>query len=272
MIKHGRGLTIFGISLLIVMILILSTSPALLFSPMVTFIDTELRRSSGHETAVRTRMDFGSKEHMAAFPSKLGKWEGYDYDTTRYAELLGADIMLLRSYEPSTFTQPVFFLILQGKTESSFHSPKVCVRSQGYEIQEEGEEQVVITDAAWSKESGTAVIPLKKLVAVKISEDGKITERRVLLYCYVKGNRFYNDTITMLQMEALAPIEGSYEGALNEEKEFLSQAIPFMFEPEKETQWDPLFTVLVGWGLFGYLIIVFMCIVPIGIILYAKIR
>ena len=93
-----------------------------------------------------------------------------------------------------------------------------------------------------------------------------------MLYGYVKGNRFYNDTITMIQTEALAPLQGSYEGAMNEEKEFISQAIPFMFEPDKETQWEPLFTVLAGRGIFGHLIIAVMLIIPVGIILLARIR
>ena len=270
--KYKRGLTIIGIVLLIIVALSLLTSPELIFSPMVTFIDTELYHSSGEEISVRTKTDFGSREHLAAFPLTLGKWEGYDYETTKYVELLGADVMLLRGYEPRTFTQPVFFLILQARTESSFHAPKVCIRAQGHEIQEEGEEKVFVTDAAWVKGSSSISVPLKKLVVTESSQAGDITKRRVLLYCYVKGNRFYNDTITMIQVEALAPLTGSYEGSLNEEKEFVAQAIPYLFDPSKETQWDPLFTVLIEWGISGYLIITFMCIIPIAIVIYARTR
>lgn len=268
--RTGDSANLVGIVILIVVVILLLTSPGLLFSPMVTFIDTELYRSSGQEVSVRTRMDFRSQEHMAAFPLKLGKWDGYDYDTTKYVEQLGANVMLLRAYEPRTLTQPVFFLILQAKTESSFHPPKICIRAQGHEIQEEGEEKVLITDATWAKGSSSISIPLRKLITIKKSEDGRITERRVVLFCYVKGNRFYEDTITMIQMEALAPLTGSYEGALNEEKDFISQAIPLMFEPVEEARWDPLFMVFFEWGTSGYLVIAFMFLVPITIIILAR--
>ena len=136
---RSRNSVILGITILIGVVLLLLTSPELLFAPGVTFIDTELYRSSGDEAYVRTKTDFGSQEYMATFPQEIGKWEGYDYDATEYVELLGADIIVLRRYEPKTFTQPVFLLIMQAKTESSFHPPDICVRAQRYEIQEEGE-------------------------------------------------------------------------------------------------------------------------------------
>jgi hypothetical protein len=261
-----------GIAILITVVLLLMTSRDVLFSPVTTFIDTELYRSSGNEASVRTKMDFGSQEHMAAFPRGLGKWVGYDYDTTKYVELLGADIMLLRGYEPSTFTQPLFFLILQANTESSFHPPKVCIRAQGHEIQEEGDEKVVVTDATWVKGSSSTSIPLKKLVTTKNSKDGRVMERRVVLFCYVKGNQFYTDTITMLQIEALAPISGSYEDTLNEEKSFLIQAMPLMFEPSGKSQWHPLVMWLIERGIAGYLVIAFLLLVPIMVICYPRIR
>jgi len=101
-----------GIVVFLLVIIILLTSSNVLFSPVVTFIDTELYRSSGNEISVKTKADFGSYEHMAAFPHEIGKWVGYDYDTTEYIERLGANIMLLRDYEPSTFSQPIFFIFL----------------------------------------------------------------------------------------------------------------------------------------------------------------
>ena len=261
-----------GIGILIAVVLILLTSPRLLFSPVVSFIDTELYRSSGNEAVVRTKADFGSQEHMAAFPRDIGKWVGYDYNTTKYVELLGADIMLLRNYEPSTFTQPVFFLILQAKTVSSFHAPKVCIRAQGSEIQEEGDEEIIATEASWVKVPSSVSIPMKKLVTIKTSKDGKIIERRVVLFCYVKGNQFYSDTITMIQVEALVPLSGSYEGSLNEEKEFISQAIPLMFEPYEEGEWHPLVMVLMEWGIAGYLVIAFLLLLPVAIMVYPRIQ
>jgi hypothetical protein len=261
-----------GIGLFIIVLLLLLTSPELLFSPVTTFIDTELYRSSGNEASVVTKMDFGSQQHMLAFPRKVGKWEGYDYDTTKYVELLGADIMLLRSYEPSTFSQPVFFLILQAKTESSFHTPEICVHAQGGQVQETGDEKITVTDATWVKGATSISIPMKKLVVTKSANDGTIKERRIMLFCYVKGNQFYSDTITMIQVEALAPIEGSYEATLNEEKNFISQSMPLMFEPAKESEWHPLVIVLSEKGIVGYIIIAAMVLLPAAIIIYPRVK
>jgi hypothetical protein len=261
-----------AIALFVLVLLLLLISPGMMFSPVITFIDTELYRASGNEASVRTIMDFGSEEYMSAFPRGVGKWQGYDYDTTEYVELLGADVMLLRSYEPSTFSQPLFFLVLQAKTESSFHPPEICVRAQGGEVQEAGEEKVVITDANWVKESPSLSIPMKKLVVTKNNKDGTIRERRLMLFCYVKGNQFYSDTITMIQVEALVPLQGSYEGTLNEEKDFISQAIPLMFEPAKEEAWRPLAIVLIEKGIVGYLIIAAMILVPAAILVYTRIK
>lgn len=270
--KYKRGLTILGVVLLIIVLILFLSSPGMIFSPTVTFIDTEVYSSSGNEVPVRTKTDLGDPEYMAAFPNNIGKWEGYEYDTTEYIEVLGADLMLLRSYEPSTFSQPVFFLILQADTESSFHPPEVCVQAQGGEIQERGEEEVVITNTSWVKEDTVVTIPLKKLVVTRSSESGEITERRVLLYCYVKGNQFYTDTITMIQVEALAPLTGSYEGSTKEEKEFLAEAIPYLFDPGEEGESRLLFMVLIGWGITGYIIIAVLCVIPVALIIFVRTR
>lgn len=269
--KQKKSFLTAGIALLVVVVMFLLTSPNLVFAPMVTFIDTELYRSSGHETPVRTVTDLGSPEYMSTFPREIGKWVGFDFPTTEYLELLGADIIMVRIYEPNTFSQPVFFTIMQGNTESNFHHPKVCVRAQGYIIEDEGEEEVVITNASWAKETPSVTIPLKKLVYTKNAEDGSVIERRVMLLCYVKGNQFYSDVITLIQVEALAPLTGSYEDSLNEEKEFLTEALPLMFEPSDESTWYPFYMALINWGITGYLIIAFMFIIPLAAIIYSRI-
>jgi len=267
-----NGFTISGIVLLIGVILFLSSSPQQLFSPVATFIDTELYRLSGQEVSVQTKTDFGSPENVAAFPMNFGKWEGHEYDTTQYVDFLGADVMLLRGYEPITFSQPVFFLILQASTESSFHSPQWCVRAQGHELQEEGIENIIIENAAWVKESATLSIPFGKLIVLRRAKDKTVLERRALLFCYVKGNQFTTDTITMIQIEALAPFSGSYEGTLNEEKEFLSQAIPLLFEPGEEENWHPIATDIIELGLSGYIIVGLILLIPVLVIVFPILR
>jgi hypothetical protein len=132
--QRKRNTEILGIAILVIVVLVLLASPAFLFSPTVTFIDTDLTKASENRTPVQTKTDFGNSEIMASFPRQISKWEGSDYDVTKYVELLGANLILLRLYMPSTFTQPVFFTIVQSKTSSSFHPPKVCFNGQGYQI------------------------------------------------------------------------------------------------------------------------------------------
>ena len=125
---------------------------------------------------------------------------------------------------------------------------------------------------AWVKESATLSIPFGKLIVLRRAKDKTVLERRVLLFCYVKGNQFTTDTITMIQIEALAPFSGSYEGTLNEEKEFLSQAIPLLFEPGEEVNWHPIATDIIELGLSGYIIVGLVLLIPVLVIVFPILR
>ncbi len=267
-----RYSTVLGFLALILVVVLLLSTPNLAFSPGVSFIDSELHRSTGDEAYVRTKLDFGSAEHLDAFPREIGEWEGYDYDTAGVKQQLGADVALLRGYGRPGLYQPIFFLIMQAKTESSFHPPAICRLAQGYKIQEQGKEQVVVTDSSWVEPSSSSMsIPVELMVSSKES-GGKVTERRVALYCYMKGNQFTSDAVTMIQVEALAPVEGPYDGILGVEKEFLATAFPFMFEPGEGEEQKPLAAQLAGFGIGGYFAIVFLLSMPLAIIVYPRIR
>ena len=265
-----RYSVIIGLAVLAVVIIVLLSGTAPVFSSGV-FIDSELDKPSGEEVYVRTRMDFGSQEHMAAFPMQIGEWQGYDYDTTRDREQLGADVIVLRGYSIPKYYVPMFLLLMQARTESSFHPPDICYAWQGYSVQESGTEQILVTDKSWVESSTGITIPLSKIVVIKKSGQ-EITERRVALYCYVKGNQFASDTITMIRVEALAPIIGSYDGMLKLEKDFLSQSIPYMFEPAQNDQWHPLAFRLIDLGIGGYFVIALMLFLPLAIIVYPRTR
>lgn len=260
---------LLSLAVLALVVILLLGDPDFVFSPGVSFIDTELHRSSGHEVYVRTKIDFGSQEHMSRLPMEIGEWTGYSYDTTEDREYLGADVIVLRAYSSPGLSQPLFFLIMQARTESSFHPPDVCYASQGYNVQEEGKEQIVVTDTSWAQATSGMSIPFKRLVIAK-EIDGEITERRVVLFCYVKGNQFTSDTITMIRTEALAPIDGSYEGILSVEKDFTALAIPYLFEPAEGEEWNPLALQLAESGIGGYVAIAAILFVPVTIIIYAR--
>ena len=95
MVFYKRYSVLFGLFALVCVIVLLFSTPDSLFSRGVSFIDSELNRSSGNEAYVITKMNLGSQEHVSAFPTEIGEWKGYDYDTTRVSEDLGADVVLL---------------------------------------------------------------------------------------------------------------------------------------------------------------------------------
>jgi hypothetical protein len=269
---------IFGFIVLIYAIIILLSTPSFLLAKTITTLDTELSQASTDATFVRAKMDFGNNEHMRAFPNNISGWEGSDYNTTRVAESLGADVMLMRSYiNPETF-QPVIFLIIQSTNRSTFHPPVVCYPALGYTIEEEGKAAIPVRNISWIEEPlfgvpatkarySNVTLPVKKLVVVKQSGE-KVTERKVVLYFYVKDNPFTSDTFTLIRVSALAPTEGSYDGFLNLTAEFMGNTLPCMFELRKEELiFFSLFASLAGKVLVGL-----MLLVPLPIIFYPEIK
>ena len=132
--EHSK---IIGLLLLVFVIIILLSTSSTLLARSITTIDTELSRASGDGMPARTKMDFGSSEHIAAFPMEIGDWRGTNYETAKLKESLGADVMLMRAYSQPRVRQPVFFHILQSNNRSSFHPPIVCYPALGFTIEEE---------------------------------------------------------------------------------------------------------------------------------------
>lgn len=261
---------LLGLLAMMLVIVVLLSGTSSMFSSGVAFIDSTLHRSSGGEAFVRTKMDFGNARQVNAFPYEIGNWTGVDYETSEIRDSLGADALLLRSYVSPGIYSGVDFLILQAETESSFHPPPVCYLALGFEIEEQGKEQVFVADPSWTEATSPGVsIPLEKAVIFKRS-GGKITDRRVALYFYVKGNQFTSDQVTFIRVEAQAPIEGSYDGILEVEKEFIALAIPHLFEPGGDRGWDPVAVRLAGLGVGGYFVIILLLLIPLAVAVFPK--
>lgn len=262
---------IIGLSVLVVVLALLLSSSDIVFSSGVKFLDADLHGPSVNEVYVETRMDLGNEEHMAAFPLQMGEWVGYDEDTAEWEERLGADVTILRGYTAPGIYRPVHFLVLRSRTSSSFHEPRLCYPAHGYNITEDGKDQVTITHADWVEEFSNISIPLEKLIVEKVSDDGKL-ERLVVLSVYVKGNQFATDAVTMIRIEKRVPDNGSYEDTVNVEKAFLIEAIPLMFVPSEKDGWNPIVAEFAGWGIGGYFIIIGLVGIPVGIIVYPRVR
>ncbi|NMG83366.1 MAG: exosortase-associated EpsI family protein [Methanosarcinales archaeon] len=276
--------TVTGLFVLTLIIAMLLSTPGTILARQATFIDSELSHASGHEVSVRLKMDIGSTEYMAAFPTQIGDWKsGTEYDMSKTGESLGADLMLARAYSrqgvyPAT---PIFFMITRSSNRSSFHPPIVCYPALGYTIEEEARENIIISNISWMESIfGTSKqqdinhsISVKKLVVTKES-DGEVRERRVVLYFYVKDNPLVSNMVTMLRVSALIPLHGpigSSERILDDCKEFISDTIPYMFEfPEKNE--DVIAVSLVKSGIGGCVLIAALVLLPLLIIIYPMIR
>ena len=277
---------IIGLIALVFVIILLLSTPSMILAKQVSVIDTELSRASGHETTVRTKMDFGNNEHLQAFPREIGDWQSMVFNTSKLAESLSADVMLLRAYGHTYANgtlrgKQVLLLIIQSDNRSSFHPPIVCYPAVGYKIEEETTEELFIPNATWAEsplyshwdpeEAGcfNGLMSAKKLVVSKES-NGEVTKRKVVLYFYVKDNPVITDKITMIRVSAHAPINGSYEGALNITKDFMGEVVPYMFEVREEE--DSTAVQLAKSGIAGCIIIGALVSIPIGLIVYPKIK
>ena len=279
-------ISIVGVVALVFVIILLFSTPGIILAKQISVIDTELSRASGHEITVRTKMDFGNNTHMQAFPREIGDWQSIVFNTSKLAESLRADVMLLRAYghtygNGTLRGKQVLLFILQSDSRSSFHPPIVCYPAVGYKIEEETTEEIRVSNATWAEaplystwepeEAGcfNGSMPAKKLVISKES-DGEVTKRKVVLYFYVKDNPLTIDTTTMIRVSAHAPINGSYVEALNLTKDFMAEVVSYMFEVREEEEITAV--QLAKSGIGGWLIIGVLVSVPIGIIVYPRIK
>jgi hypothetical protein len=262
-----------GIGLLVIVALILSISPAMIFSPTYTITGKNYRRVDPDRVVVTTKTDFSSGEQLSKLPLKIGKWDGTDYDTAYTQKALNTNSVLMRLYEPDTFTQPLFLTIVQAETNASIHRIDMgCLVDQGFTLQENDEEKMVLSDFSQVSGEPIVTIPLHKVVATKQSTEGKIIERDLFLIFYVTGNRYYDNKITLIYVQGLVPITGGYSDTMQEEKGFLTELLPLLFQPTTSHRDDPLLIILYSLGIKGYVLIAILFLVPLSMIIYPVIK
>ncbi len=278
MSEYKRYTGLIGWCLLAVLAIVLGTSTQDLHG-IYSLIDTEPRQPSPYARPVVTRMNLGDAAQLRTFPKEIGDWTGFDYPTTEVMEILEADVMLMRGYTKPGLFQPMFLLLMHSHSQSSFHSPISCYKNLNFQIEEEGIEPVYITDTSWAEKDprkGKALVELespyledtlsvKKLILFR-EADGKIVERRVVLYFYIKEG--ISDRVDMVRVSTLAPVSGSYDGAIAPAKELMSEVVPYLFEPRTEGRM--LIGVLADRGAAGYIAIILLFSVPLGLIVYSR--
>ena len=264
--------TLIGLLALTAVISILLLPPSMILAQEITFIDTKLHQASADQTFVRTKMDLGNAEHMREFPKVIGKWNSIDYETTRIEEALNADVVLMRAYRSPSFYQFIFLLIMQSSDPGSFHAPSSCYPALGYQVEGEGKEEIPVANVEWvsywrsevEKNVATS-IKANKLVVFKES-NGQVTERRVVLYFYVKETPVSKDKLTLIRVSALAPIDMPYDGVLSLIRDFAGEVIPHLLEFYEEK--DEILAAHLAKSVAGRLILAVSVLIPIAIIIY----
>ncbi len=264
-----RYALVIGGLLLVVVVVVLATVPADVLALQTTFISSELHHTGDDQVRVRTKLDLGDAEHMSSIPKKLASWEGLDFGSSEVVEQLGAEVVLLRTYLYSERYLPVHFIVVQSNDPTSFHPPPLCYRSCGWDILEEGREEITVADASWT--TGTEPISLgaRKLVVSQARSEGD-AERQVVLYVYVKG-RLFEDSVTMVETAAEVPSSGSTDDTLEATATFLGDILPYMFEAEEDQGGEILASRLAGsWG--GIALMTVLVLGPVALMVYPRLR
>ncbi|MBM3133332.1 MAG: hypothetical protein FJZ95_09935 [Chloroflexi bacterium] len=129
-----------------------------------------------------------------------------------------------------------------------------------------------MTDKSLTGKAAQLSIPVEKMVVAKKDKEGNVSERRIVLHFYIKGNQFTTNTISWVRVEAIPQDEDSFDDALNAEKDFLSEAMPLMFQSADKEEWNPIVLELTGWGPAGYFIVILLLSLPLAIIIFPRTR
>ena len=278
--RYTFRITIGMLTLIFILTLLFST-PGMISAGGVSLIDTQIQGSSGKEMFVRTKLDFANPEQMEQFPRTVGEWHSTSYDWSRLKESLGADVLLSRAYRHPGYSNPIFFLIIQGTNMSTFHPPVVCYPALGYEIEEEGKVEVPVENASWAagpwrtELEGSVFkgnMSVKKLVVVRRSGNDKITERRIALYYFVKDERMsVANEVSMVRLSALTHLSGSYRADLEQMKKLAAATFPEMFDVRpKENMLVEI--LIIEHGVLGYVVIATLLSAPVIFVLLPFIR
>lgn len=236
---HG----IIGILLLALVIIILFSTPSMLFAQSIQAIGTDLGQT-GNEKFIRTKMGFSTQ-----VPEEVGKWSRTGHTTS---DLYGNKTLPVYTHLSHSIT----FAVTQNSLNLT-----------NYTVQEQETDEITVTNATWvqnpvfSRNEGKVTIPVKRM---EISGE---TGNHSVMYFYVKDNPLISDEITIVSVST--PVNTSYNH-VNTSKEFMSSAIPYMFEFRGEE--NLVIGEILRQGTNGILAVLLSVLIPVGVILYPLLK
>lgn len=281
--SKDTGFRLLGLLVGAVVLVVLLSSPSMLFASNVSFIDTELSYASSDSNPIISRMVVGDSEWFSSFPCNVSGWTCREYDATAVEARLDADVLLLRRYVDPNSGFPVFFCITHSANMSSFHPPPLCYGVAGYEVVSESTKNIEISDVSWADApfysgwenhsdrylSSGESISMKRLDLQKVVED-KVVENKVVLYLYVKQYEGNNDEVTLIRVSAVAPTEARMDETLSACKNFSSVVVPLLFEVQESE--PSIAASLLNAGLGGWSVLLVCIVSPFLVGLIPNIR
>jgi len=242
---------LFGLSAVFA---ILFSSPEDIFRGTI-IIDTGLHHKTPNELLAASDFDFYNQSDLERFPGEIEGWKSRDFSQAeRQMQALGADVLLLRMY--SYENEKIEFILIHSKTKSSFHSPEVCFRANGWEIINKDIEPVNIPE--WGSK-----IWVNKLIVQKGNT------KKVILYWYMWGQGITrNNKNCVLTRIEMSFVEDDAE-VLGTGKTFIGKLLPDMYKSRMAS--ETIAEQMVDkFGILGAIIDVLLISLPLLMILYTK--
>ncbi len=238
MVNTPMKYILLNLAMILICICIACTSDA-----NISTIYTKLDDPSSNAIRVKALIDFEDQNQLDEFPIRLGDWTGNDYDTEKdiWGDLfLEYESILLREYSKTGSPNIVFMCILNATIYE--HPLEIWYPATGWEIMEEG-----FVDISWkddlkdqhplsSEFSKRNVTITLKMLLVGQKESGETSERRLVLFCYVKPAKTDTEeySTTLFRISTSVPNSGTYESFLISEEELIREIIPRLFKPTEK--------------------------------------
>ncbi|MFC1954544.1 exosortase-associated EpsI family protein [Chloroflexota bacterium] len=259
-------------------------------------VETWLKpQDTGKVDISKLKINLNEQGHLDNIPYQIGDWQGIDdKNAESLKKTLNADTLLMRTYRKDGSSQPIFLLIVNSESTGSIHPPKTCYSVQGYLIEESSEDTILIGDWALrnrinkqdlvtNSEPSTETmleliatqldipinaieIPVNKLLVKKTNKNDTI-DRRLVYYHYFKDLEFIvRPEFSMLRVSAPIP-EYNYGDIASELKDFMAEVFTLVFSEYSEER-ERVISIIAGFGLKGYLVILALLAVPLAMIIY----
>lgn len=250
---------IIGLLILVVVCIIFFSSPEDIFRTAVA-IDTSMHHKTQYERLVLTSYDFYDQSDIERFPKIIGRWEGREFEPTKYElRVLQPKILLLREYskkqpipgkpEHVPMIRKIKFVLIHSGNMSSFHDPKICYRVNGWNVTDKGVEAINMSFM-------TGELPYLNKIGIQQG-----SREEIVLYWFLWGEGVPRDKKNSIMVRISTPIIFSENESLDILKGFADESFPEMFKPKKRSSIISI-QLIEKFGIFGFILDALIIAIP----------